>query len=80
MGRLINHEKAKAFLDHLDDPIIQALIEDAYAKIFTEHIGEFQGEFDLLFFYKVLAAFMRDREGLAKALQGQLEQHPIIAD
>jgi hypothetical protein len=80
MGKLINHEKAKEFLNHLDDPIIQALIQDAYAKIFSEGIGEFEGEFDLLFFYQILAAFLHDREGLAKALRGELERHPLVAD
>jgi hypothetical protein len=80
MGKLINHQKAKEFLDHLDDPIIQALIQDAYAKIFSEGIENFDGEFDLLFFYQILAAFLHDREGLARALRGELERHPIVAD
>lgn len=80
MGKLINHQKAKEFLDQLDDPIVQALIEDAYAKIFSEGITEFEGEFDLLFFYQILAAFLHDREGLARAVRGDLERHPIVAD
>jgi hypothetical protein len=80
MGKLINHHKAKEFLDRLDDPIVQALIQDAYAKIFSEGIGSFEGEFDLLFFYQILAAFLRDREGLARALRGELQRHPIAAD
>jgi hypothetical protein len=42
------------------------LIQDAYAKIFSEGINEFEGDFDLLFFYKILAAFLQDREGLAR--------------
>jgi hypothetical protein len=80
MGKLINHQKAKEFLDHLDDPIVQALIQEAYAKIFSEGITNFEGEFDLLFFYRILAAFLQDREGLARALRGELERHPIVAD
>jgi hypothetical protein len=80
MGKLINHHKAKEFLEHLEDPVIRALIQDAYAKIFSDGIGEFEGEFDLLFFYQILAAFLHDREGLARALRGDLERHPIIAD
>jgi hypothetical protein len=80
MGKLIHHEKAKAFLDGLDDPIVQALLQDAYAKIYSEGIGGFEGEFDLLFFYQLLAAFLQDREGLARALRGEPEQHPIVAD
>jgi hypothetical protein len=80
MGKLINHQKAKEFLDQLDDPVVQALIQDAYSKIFTEGITDFEGEFDLLFFYRILAAFLQDREALAKALRGELERHPIMAD
>ena len=80
MGKLINHQKAKEFLDHLDDPIIQALIQDAYAKIFSAGIADFEGEFDLLFFYQILAAFLNDRERLARALRGELEGHPFVAD
>jgi hypothetical protein len=80
MGKLINHKKAKEFIDQLDDPIIQALIQDAYAKIFSEGIGDFEGEFDLLFFDQILAAFLSDREGLARALRGELKGHPVVAD
>jgi hypothetical protein len=80
MGKLINHQKAKDFLDHLDDPIVQALIQDAYSRIFSEGMPDFQGEFDLLFFYQILAAFLRDRDALAKALRGENKQHPIMAD
>jgi hypothetical protein len=80
MGKLINHHRAKEFLDHLEDPIVRALIEDAYGEIFSDQIGDFEGEFDLLFFYKILAAFLRDREALARALRGELDHHPIVAD
>lgn len=80
MGKLINHHQAKEFLDHLGDPVVQALIQDAYAKMFSEGMTDFEGDFDLLFFFKVLAAFLHDREGLAKALRGEREQHPVVAD
>jgi hypothetical protein len=80
MGKLIHHQKTKEFLDQLDDPIVRALIQDAYAKIFSEGITDFEGDFDLLFFYRILAAFMHDRQGLARALRGELERHPIVAD
>jgi hypothetical protein len=80
MGKLIKHQEAKEFLDRIDDPIIQALIQDAYAKIFSVGVADFDGEFDLLFFYQILVAFLRDRKGLARALEGKLERHPVIAD
>jgi hypothetical protein len=80
MGKLINHQRAKEFLDQLDDPIVQALIQDAHAKIFYEGITDFEGEFDLVFFCQILAAFLNDREGLARALRGELARHPIVAE
>lgn len=80
MGKLINHQKAKEFLDHLEDPIVRALIQDAYAKIFSEGLAAPEGEFDLLFFYRVLAAFLHDREGLARALRDELDHHPVVTD
>jgi hypothetical protein len=80
MGKLVNQQKAKEFLDRLDDPVVRALIQDAYAKIFSEGVGDFEGEFDLLFLFRILAAFLQDREALAQALRGELERHPIAAD
>ena len=80
MGKLINHQKAKAYLDSIGDPIVQALMEHAYSQIFVGTTPEFEGEFDLLFFFKILQAFLHDRDRLAKALTGELEGHPLVAD
>jgi hypothetical protein len=75
MGKLINHHKAKAFLDAIPDPIVQSLIEYAYGKIFMEDLNDgLEGDFDLLFLYKILEALLRDRERLAKALTGETQQ------
>jgi hypothetical protein len=38
-----------------------------------------EGDFDLLFFYKTLAALLRDRERLAKALTGEVT-HTFVKD
>jgi hypothetical protein len=80
MGKLINHQKAVAYLNSISDPIVQSLIEHAYSKIFTASEIAFEGDFDLLFFFKTLEAFLHDRERLAKALTGELEGHPLVAD
>lgn len=80
MGKLINHQKAKAYLDSISDPIVQALMEHAYSQIFLGTDAEFEGEFDLLFFFKILEALLYDRQRLAKALTGELEGHPLLAD
>ena len=80
MGKLINHRQAKEYLDTIRDPIVRALIQHAYGQIFAGAPMPFEGEFDLLFFYKLLEAFLHDRERLADALTGQTEGHPLVAD
>jgi hypothetical protein len=80
MGKLINHQKAKAYLDSIGDPIIQALMEHAYSQIFVGTPTDFEGEFDLLFFFKILEAFLHDRQRLAQALTGAMDGHPLVAD
>lgn len=80
MGKLIRHEEAKAYWDTIADPIVQALIQHAYSQIFVGTPIEFEGEFDLLFFFKIMESFLRDRERLAMALTGQTEGHPLVAD
>ena len=80
MGKLINHEQANAYLENVADPIVQALIEHAYSQIFVGTPTEFEGEFDLLFFFKILEGFLHDRERLARALRGEMEGHPLVAD
>jgi len=80
MGRLINHHKAKEYLDSIPDPTVQALIQYAYGNIFVEDLNDgLEGEFDVLFLYKILEALLRDRERLAKALTGEL-QHTFGKD
>lgn len=71
MGKLINQHRAKAYLDSIEDPIVQSLIQYAHSKIFTEQPLDCEGEFDLLFFYQILESFLHDREGLARALTGE---------
>jgi hypothetical protein len=74
MGKLINHDKAIEYLDSLADPIVQSLIQHGYGKIFTEDlINGLEGDFDLLFFFKTMEALLRDREMLARALTGEVQ-------
>ena len=74
MGKLINHDKAIQFLDNIADPIVQSLIQYAYGKIFVENlIEDLEGDFDLLFYFKTLEALLSDRERLAKALTGEVQ-------
>jgi hypothetical protein len=74
MGKLINHGKAVEYLESLTDPIVQALIQYAYGKAFVEGlVDDLEGDLDLLFFFKALEALLRDRERLAAALTGEVQ-------
>ncbi len=74
MGKLINHDRAIQYLNGISDPIVQSLIQYAYGKIFMEDLlDDLEGDFDLLFFFKTLEALLRDRERLAKALTGEVQ-------
>jgi hypothetical protein len=74
MGKFINLDKAIQYSDGIADPIVQSLIQYAYGKIFMEGlIEDLEGDFDLLFYFKTLEALLRDREQLAKALTGEVQ-------
>ncbi|MHB1424490.1 MAG: hypothetical protein ACYC3I_15070 [Gemmataceae bacterium] len=62
------------YLDSIADPIVQSLIQYAYGNIFMEElIEDLEGDFDLLFFFKTLESFLRNRERLSKALTGEVQ-------
>jgi hypothetical protein len=74
MGKLINHDKAIQYVDGIADPIVQSLVQYAYGKVFMEGlIDDLEGDFDLLFFFRTLEALLHDRERLAKALMGEVQ-------
>ncbi len=74
MSRLLNHDKAMQYLEGIADPIVRSLVQYAYGKIFMEGlIDNLEGEFDLLFFFQTLEAVLHDRERLAKALMGEVQ-------
>lgn len=74
MGKLTNHDKAIQYLDQIADPVVQSLIQYAYGKIFMEDlIEDLEGDFDLLFYFRTLEALLRDREQLARALMGEIQ-------
>jgi hypothetical protein len=69
MGKFINHEPASAFLHSIDNPIVQTLVRSSYTTILMSD-AVVDGEFDLLYFFRIMEEFLRDREKLAKALMG----------
>jgi hypothetical protein len=81
MGKLVNHEKAKAYLDTISDPIVQTLIQHAHSLLCTGPSTDFEGEFDLLFYYRLLESLLGDRERLAKLLlTGEAAGHTWAVD
>jgi hypothetical protein len=69
MGKFINHEPASAFLNSLEDPIVQSMVRYAYQTILMSD-AIVEGEFDLLYFFRVMEEFLHDREAVGKALLG----------
>jgi hypothetical protein len=49
MSKTLNYEQATQFLHGIEDPIVQALIQHAYSKIFTDDIPPWEGELDCCF-------------------------------
>jgi hypothetical protein len=69
MGKFINHEPASAFLNSIEDPIVQGLVRYAYQTLCLSD-AVVEGDFDLLYFARIMEEYLRDRERLAKALLG----------
>jgi len=69
MGKFINHEPASVFLNSIEDPIVQSLVRYAYQTVCMSD-AVVEGEFDLLYFFRIMEEFLRDRETLAKSLLG----------
>ena len=74
-GKVFNHEAAHIFLQTVRDPIVKTLINNAYQTMCISEAAP-EGEFDLLYFYRILEGFMRDREDLARALMGNFGENP----
>ena len=72
MGKFINHEAASDYLNQIDDSIVRGLIRSSYDTILMS-TASVDGEFDLLYFFRIMEEFLRNRERLAKALLGELE-------
>jgi hypothetical protein len=63
MPKWINHEEGVAFLNRIDDSTVRALIEHAYSQIYLNRISP-ECDFDVLFFFQIMEAFLRDKEKL----------------
>jgi hypothetical protein len=74
LGKLINHEAASTFLNSIDDPVVKSLLRYAYQTVCMSDAAP-EGEFDLLYFFRIMEEFLRDREGVAKALKGEFEDN-----
>jgi hypothetical protein len=70
---MINHEAASAFLNSIEDPIVRDLVRYSYQIILMSDAFP-QGDFDLLYFCRIMEEFLRDREKLAMWLRGEYEE------
>jgi hypothetical protein len=70
MGKFINHEPASDFTNSIEDPIARSLVRYAYQTLCMSD-AVVEGEFDLLYFARIMEEFLRDREALARSLRGE---------
>lgn len=73
MGYLLNQKEAMEFIDSIDDPITGTLVGEAYTSVLHSRLS-LDGDFDMLFFAKAMAEFLKDRERLASKLKGEFEE------
>ena len=80
MAHLINQERAVEFRQSIADPIVRAMVTHGHRIILIENSEPPDADFDMLFFSRVLEIFFRDREKLAKELQGDIEPDPFLGE
>ena len=68
-SKFINHDRASQYHRNVQDPVIRGLLGRAYTMILLLDASP-EAPFVLLYFCQVMELFLRDREGLAKALNG----------
>ena len=68
-SNFINHERASEFVNRVQDPVIRGLLKYSYQMILLVNATP-QEKFDLLYFCQVMELFLRDRDGLSRALHG----------
>lgn len=76
MGHLVNQKEAMEFVLSIDDGVVGRLVGEAYTTVLHSGI-ELDGDFDMLFFSKVLAEFLKDREERIRNLQGEFAPNPF---
>jgi hypothetical protein len=64
-----NCEAASDFIENVEDPIVRSLLHNSYAVMLMSGFHP-EGEFDLLHFFRVLEAFLHERERLSRWLLG----------
>ncbi len=69
----LNQEEAKQFMNSCEDPIVRDFLWNAYATfLFKMAPNAPDGQFDVLFFTRVLAEMLNDRARLLRVLSGDL--------
>jgi len=72
---LLRCEEAQHFLDQLNDPITKNFVNMAYVlvikKCCLEKVDFPQGQFDMLFFVKLLGDFFAEHQVIEKTLAGE---------
>lgn len=73
-NQFLNVEKAKEFMNSLTDPVDREVLWRAYSVLtFSMAPHGPDGQFDVLFFTRVLAEVLKDRDDLLRVLSGNLD-------
>ena len=84
MKKFINYEEAIDFNNQIEDPIVRELVTRAYGTLIFELSPiKVDGQFDLLFFFKVLEKFLsdlRDPESLISGLVQNISERNVCQD
>lgn len=69
MTQLINQDLAQQFRASIADPIVRGLCTTAFSQLLlTEE--EYDGDFDVLFYTKMIYELVKDKDTLLRELQG----------
>ena len=69
-GNLLNQTEAQKYRQSIDDPVVRGICLQGFSEILMSE-EQFDGDFDMLFFTKMIHALVRDKDELIEQLLGR---------
>lgn len=76
-GKLLNQTEAQEFRASIKDPVVRGLCLQGFSQLLTSD-ERFDGDFDVLFFTKMIYALVSDKEELIEQLSGRGTGDPFM--